>query len=309
MLVRGEKLPWHLAGTQTQALSVMNWGGEHIWEAIAPDLPGFTVEILPEIDSTNSELMRRAKAGLTDPTLLVAEHQTAGRGRLGRTWLDERGQGAPSVLMFSLGLPLCPVDWSGLSLAVGLSVAQSLHPELRLKWPNDLWWQGRKLAGILIETVALPGESDHRREHSARYAVIGIGANIRPRTGEGFATPPAWLQELAPSLDAAAALQRIAATLVRTVKQFEQSGFAPFQAPFNLRDALAGLAVSLSDGSSGSAQGVDETGALRVQGAAGMVKITSSEISVRPQGAGNPSSTVPASPGLTAPTANPANTG
>jgi BirA family transcriptional regulator, biotin operon repressor / biotin---[acetyl-CoA-carboxylase] ligase len=292
----------------------MIWGGEHIWEAIAPDFPGFTVEILPEIDSTNSELIRRAKAGQTEPTLLVAEHQTAGRGRLGRTWLDERGQGAPSVLMFSLGLPLSPRDWSGLSLAVGLSVAQSLHPELRLKWPNDLWWQGRKLAGILIETVALAGDgvtgdAGHSRAPSApnaRFAVIGIGINISPRTGEGLATPPAWLQELAPGLDAAAALQRIAATLVRTVKQFEQTGFTPFQTPFNQRDALAGLAVSLSDGSSGMALGVDETGALRVQGASGMVKITSSEISVRAQGAETPSSL---SPALPANSAHPANKG
>ena len=61
----------------------MRWPAEAIWEAIAPLLPGFTVEILPEIDSTNTELMRRARAGQAEPVLLVAETQTAGRGRLG----------------------------------------------------------------------------------------------------------------------------------------------------------------------------------------------------------------------------------
>ena len=238
--------------------------------------------------------MRRAKAGQLEPVLLVAEHQTAGRGRLGRTWHDEGGKrGAPSVLMFSLGLSICPQDWSGLSLAVGLSVAESLHPDLRLKWPNDLWWQERKLAGILIETMALAGDSGDGGQggvggapNRARYAVIGIGINIQPRTREGLATAPAWLQELSPDINAATALQRIALNLVRTVQQFEQTGFVPFRARFSQRDALAGRLVNLSDGTEGRALGVDENGALTVQTAAGMVKITSSEISVRPQAAG-----------------------
>jgi BirA family transcriptional regulator, biotin operon repressor / biotin---[acetyl-CoA-carboxylase] ligase len=257
-----------------------------ILEKVAPVLPGFTVEILPEIDSTNSELMRRARSGQTEPTLLVAEHQTAGRGRLGRTWHDDGDRASPTVLMFSLGLALAPADWSGLSLAVGASVAQSLHPELRLKWPNDIWWQERKLAGILIETVASAaaplsaGGADNR----ARYAVIGIGINIAPRTGEGLSTPPAWLQELVPGLDAAAALQRVIEPLVRLIQRFEKSGFAPFQAGFNRLDALAGRTVAASDGASGTGRGVDETGALVLQTTAGVVKITSSEVSVRPQG-------------------------
>ena len=87
-----------------------------------PLLPGFTVEVVPEVDSTNSELMRRARAGRTEPVLLVAERQSAGRGRLGRSWNSKQGDS----LMFSLGLPLAPADWSGLSLAVGVSLAESL---------------------------------------------------------------------------------------------------------------------------------------------------------------------------------------
>ena len=127
----------------------IKWPAEAIWEAVVPLLPGFTVEVLPQVDSTNSELMRRARDGLTEPVLLVAEAQTAGRGRLGRSWASQPGDS----LTFSLGLPLAPVDWSGLSLAVGVSVAQSLHPQLQLKWPNDVWLQDRKLGGILIETA------------------------------------------------------------------------------------------------------------------------------------------------------------
>ncbi|MEN9468084.1 MAG: hypothetical protein RL081_2085, partial [Pseudomonadota bacterium] len=146
----------------------IKWPAEAIWEAVSPLLPGFTVEVLPQIDSTNTELMRRARAGQIEPVLLVAERQTAGRGRLGRDWSsDTQAQGR--TLTFSLGLPLTPADWSGLSLAVGLSVVQSLHPQLRLKWPNDVWLGDRKVAGILIETASVGQD---------RYVVIGIGINI-----------------------------------------------------------------------------------------------------------------------------------
>jgi BirA family biotin operon repressor/biotin-[acetyl-CoA-carboxylase] ligase len=83
-------------------------------------------------------------------------------------------------------------------------------------------------------------------------------------------------------VDAAQALLRVAAPLVQTVLAFEQFGFAPFQARFAARDALAGRAVQLSDGTHGTAHGVSHTGALLVQTASGMVEVTSSEVSVRP---------------------------
>lgn len=250
----------------------MRWGAEAIWEAVAPGLPGFTVEILPEIDSSNSELMRRARAGRNEPVLLVAESQTAGRGRLGRGWASAPG----ASLTFSLGLPLAPVDWSGLSLAVGVSVAESLHPAVRLKWPNDLWVQDRKLAGILIETASF-GEGA-----AGRYAVIGIGINIAQRPATGLSTPPAALQELLPELDAPAALLRIVPALVHDVQGFEQAGFSAFRLRFEARDALRDRPVTLSDGTSGTAHGVGEDGSLLVHTAAGLQAISSSEVSVRP---------------------------
>lgn len=251
----------------------IQWPAEAIWEAVSPALPDFSVEILPEIDSTNTELMRRARAGRLEPVLLVAEAQTAGRGRLGRDWHSAPGDS----LTFSLGLPLAPADWSGLSLAVGVSVAESLHPSIVLKWPNDLWWQERKLGGILIETASLGTQ---------RYTVIGVGLNIAPRAATGLSTPPAWLQAIEPGLDAAQALGRLAPPLVQAVKAFEAFGFAPFQARFNARDVLQGRPVTLSDGRQGTACGVNESGALLVQGPAGMQAITSAEVSVRPAGRG-----------------------
>ena len=251
----------------------MRWPSEAIWEAVAPLLPAFTVEVLPQLASTNSELMRRGRAGFTEPSLLVAEQQTAGRGRLGRHWHSLAGDS----LTFSMGLMLAPPDWSGLSLAVGVCLADALHPRIRLKWPNDLWLDDRKLGGILIETASF-GDS----APVARYAVVGVGINIASRPLPGLSTPPAALQELLAGTDAAQTLLRIAEPLVRTLQAFETFGFAPFQARFNARDALRERPVVLSDGTTGTAHGASETGALLVHTAHGMHAVTSSEVSVRP---------------------------
>ncbi len=257
----------------------LRWQAEAIWEAVSPSLPTFSVEILPEIDSTNTELMRRARAGQLEPVLLVAERQSAGRGRLGRTW--ESGSDAAQLdggplpsLTFSLGLPLVPEDWSGLSLAVGLSVVESLHPALQLKWPNDVWLQDRKLAGILIETASVG---------DVRYAVIGVGINILPRNdGQGLRTPPASLCELLPRVDAPMAMALVAAPLVQAIQRFASEGFAPLRTAFHARDLLYGRELVCSDGVTGMARGVDASGALLVHTDHGLKKITSSEVSVRP---------------------------
>ena len=295
------------------------WPAEALWEAVSPLLPGFTVEILPTIDSTNTELMRRARAGQCEPTLLVAERQTAGRGRLGRTWHSGEAGGAevgtgsaglPSLMM-SLGLPLAPKDWSGLSLAVGVSVAESLQPVLPplgagqparvgLKWPNDLWLGGgpqgdRKLGGILVETASFvaprtasqsttPTPTQPLAAGATRYVVIGIGINVLPRDGHGMSMPPGSLQEVEPGLDAPGALARIVPPLVAMLQSFEGYGFAPMQPRFAARDVLHSRAVMLSDGISGTAYGVGDDGALLVHTAGGMQTVTSSEISVRPVG-------------------------
>ncbi len=188
-----------------------HWPSETLWEAVQPTLPFFTVEVLPEVDSSNTELMRRAKAGQLDPILLVAESQTAGRGRLGRQWDSGSSlsvDGTPAALMFSMGMPLSPQSWSGLSLAVGVSVAQSLHPDLRLKWPNDVWFCDRKLGGILIETATFG---------DIRFVVIGVGINVGPRAAAGLSTPPAWLREVEPGVEAASALLKIVPPMIQAI--------------------------------------------------------------------------------------------
>ena len=265
----------------------MIWPAEDLWLAMVARQPGLTVEVLPEIDSTNTELMRRARAGQTEPVLLVAETQTAGRGRLGRQWHGKAGHS----LMFSLGMMLKPADWSGLSLAVGLSLARSLDPQgelgVRLKWPNDLWVQRPnaptgwgKLAGILIET-ALPMGLIYGCDQG-RYCVVGVGINIAPPVAEGLSTAPLGLQDLQNGITAPMVLLKVAEPLLATLLAFERTGFVPLQNAFNARDALHNLPVTLSDGRQGVARGVDATGALLVDTEQGQEAISSSEVSVRP---------------------------
>jgi BirA family biotin operon repressor/biotin-[acetyl-CoA-carboxylase] ligase len=245
------------------------WPAESIWETVVAQLPGFSIEILPEIDSTNTELMRRAKNGQLDPILMVAERQTAGRGRQGRAWLGEVGH----ALTFSIGLPYQPQQWSGLSLAVGLSLAESLGPDIQLKWPNDLWRQGKKLGGILIEASTQGGQS---------YAVIGVGLNIQFPAAADLRTPPAALCEHWEGVTAPLALEKVVAPLIANLLRFESNGFSPLQARFNERDALKGKAVTTSDGLQGHSLGVDLQGALQLETAQGVVLINTAEVSVRP---------------------------
>lgn len=261
---------------------------EAIWEAVVPSTPGFTVEVLRSIDSTNSELMRRARDGLLEPLLLVAEEQTAGRGRLGRNWHSRPGQS----LTFSLALPMAPLSWSGLSLAVGVSLANSLHPDVRLKWPNDLWLHERKLGGILVETAG-SGAIPAAPTPQPRLVVVGVGINIaRPMSSAVassadsasalVAMEPAGLAEVLVGMDAGEALERVVPPLVNDLQAFAASGFAAFGERFAQRDALRDRAVRLSDGTEGTACGVDADGALMVLTAQCMRHINSSEVSVRP---------------------------
>ena len=291
----------------------LHWGADALWQRLEPLLPGFSVEVLARAESTNTVLLERARvmSGQRDapitrpgdlvdgrhdeprtphgrrsadvqPCLLVAEHQTRGRGRLGRGWTASAG----ASLTFSLALPLAPTSWAGLSLSVGLALAEALDPlqgadatpRIGLKWPNDLWLidgpgQGRKLGGILIETVNVG---------QRRMCVVGVGLNVLPQAHEGLSHGYACLQEIDAGASAPAVLARVAEPLLRAVLDFQAAGFAPLVAAYARRDILRGQAVSttLAEVPAGVAEGVDEQGALRVR-CDGLHRIVSGEVSVR----------------------------
>jgi BirA family transcriptional regulator, biotin operon repressor / biotin---[acetyl-CoA-carboxylase] ligase len=246
-------------------------GFDASWQSLALELPRLTLEVVAEVDSTNSELMRRARAKTLTPTLLVAQKQTAGRGRLGRSWQSDAD--FDRALTFSLGVPFAGTDLAGFSLAVGVCVAKCLHPALGLKWPNDIWLQDRKLAGVLIETAVIG---------QVRTVVIGIGVNLAQPQDLALAVPSAGLHELLPQINAPSALKRLATPLLRTVEHFSAQGFAAYQAEFERLDVLAGRVVTLGDGREGRAHGVNPRGALLVHTSEGEQVIESSQLSVRP---------------------------
>ena len=268
----------------------LQWNAQALWQELLPLLPGLNVEVLASVDSTNTQLLERARRSNgrrnddMQPCLLVAETQTQGRGRQGRAWHSS----AHRSLTFSLALSLNPPTWSGLSLAVGMALADALDPpegdappRLGLKWPNDLWLldapgRGRKLGGILIETLAV-GEQ--------RMAVIGIGLNVMPQTaGADLPFGSACLQELQPQIDVPQVLHRVALPLVRALKRFEHEGFAPLARAYARRDLLLGQPVSTTYPGvpEGVAEGIDEQGALRVRAGA-LHTLVSGEVSVRPK--------------------------
>ena len=295
----------------------LNWGAEALWERLVPLLPGLSVEVLARVDSTNTRLLERARelSGAPDgpitrpgeldratpgpatphgrrgadvmPCLLVAEEQLRGRGRLGRGWVSSAG----ASLTFSLSLPLSPADWSGLSLAVGLALAEALDPladagatpRIHLKWPNDLWLldgpgQGRKLGGILIETVTVGRH---------RMCVVGVGLNVLPQPAPVPAASElthgyACVQEFSPDADAPGVLALVAEPLVRGLLAFQADGFAPLVGRYTRRDLLQGRSVTttLAEAPAGVAEGVDERGALRVRSGV-LHHLVSGEVSVR----------------------------
>ena len=291
----------------------LHWGAEALWKQLTPLLPGLSVEVVARISSTNTALLERARivspaaedsdpaqvrrsiesaafgrrAADLQPCLLVAENQTHGRGRQGRVW-----QAAPGAsLTFSLALPLAPKDWSGLSLAVGVALADALDPlgpaghgaapRLGVKWPNDLFLLekagARKLGGILIETVAAG---------SRRLAVIGIGLNVLPLTGNDTAGGFASLQEIDSDTSAPQVLSRVARPLVEGLRRFEREGFAGFTEAFARRDLLRDRAIRTThpDVPEGVALGVADDGSLQVRTPDGSVHaIDSGEVSVRLQ--------------------------
>lgn len=324
MPLRHPVVPGHVAGaeaplTPTQPLPAMpdshhlHWNAEALWRQLSALLSDISVEVVAHTDSTNNQLLDRARrsggrlsAPVTTPgqldanveahepptpygrrtrdtqaMLLVAEHQSAGRGRLGRAWQSTQG----ASLTFSLALPLAPAEWPGLSLAAGVALADALDPpgaaapRIGLKWPNDLWLLdapgvGRKLGGVLIETVAV-GER--------RMCVVGVGLNVLPQptsnTSDGFAC----LHEFDDGASAPRALHAVAAPLVRALLQFEADGFAPFAEAFARRDVLRGQTVHTTSPqlAEGVAEGVDAHGALRVRAGTEQV-LVSGEVSVRP---------------------------
>jgi BirA family biotin operon repressor/biotin-[acetyl-CoA-carboxylase] ligase len=238
---------------------------------------GYVVEVHDSVDSTNSRLLANAQQGAGHKCILAAELQSGGRGRRGRSWHGLLGGSLTFSLLWRFNRPLTGL--SGLSLVVGLALARALEAMgvegVGLKWPNDVLLEGRKLAGILIET-----QGDML---SAATAVIGIGVNVH--AGAGLAVADL-AEVMEPLPDRNALLVKILAELDQALHVFDDKGFAPFVAPWQARHAWQGQALQLISAAGvtaqGKALGVDEQGALLLATGTGVQHIHSGELSLRP---------------------------
>jgi BirA family transcriptional regulator, biotin operon repressor / biotin---[acetyl-CoA-carboxylase] ligase len=245
------------------------------------------IDIVTETGSTNADLLAQLDR-LHGPTLLVAASQTAGRGRAGRSWLS-----APdAALTFSLAWKFeRPVQaLVGLPLAVGVAIAEALaefEVRVMLKWPNDVLKDGRKLAGILIET-ALSNDRQHGADAGV-WAVIGVGLNLaipdslEAQIGQPVASVP-WLAQLDRNTLMAALLNHLAQAL----SEFSQYGFAAFRDRWNALHAYAELPVTILDRGQvvqeGIAAGVDDMGRLLLDTDRGRQPVVAGDVSLRARG-------------------------
>lgn len=237
------------------------------------------IELHWQLDSSNDELLRRVGRGLRDHSLCLAEQQSAGRGRRGRSWHTPLG-GALALSLYRR-CDGAMARLAGLSLVAGLAAIHALAQcgiaGVDLKWPNDLVFDQAKLGGILID---VGGEA-----LGPCHAVIGIGINLRlgpaaARIGQA-ATDLAALGPL-PSRNLLAA--RLITALEDTVDRFLEEGLGAFAARYREHDSLRGREVDVLRGGArlhGTALGVDARGALRVRLANGEQVIDSGEVSVR----------------------------
>jgi BirA family transcriptional regulator, biotin operon repressor / biotin---[acetyl-CoA-carboxylase] ligase len=207
-------------------------------------------------DSTNERARELAGGGAPHGTLVTADEQRAGRGRQGRAWTAPAGS---AVLMSVVLREL----HEALPLAAAVAVAEALPVPSKIKWPNDIWIDRRKVAGILVEGRPQEG-----------WAVLGIGLNV------GTEAFPPELTETATSLRLAGAALSVDSALARVLTALDgwlSRPIAEVLTAWGERDALLGAEVRWADGS-GVGRGVDETGALLVETAEGQVALQAGEV-------------------------------
>lgn len=281
-----------LKGLRTLGLEVFSVSGRghtlaHPLELLAPEwlqqvAGGSPIHCVAEVDSTNDYMMSRL-ADWQKGECLLAESQTAGRGRRGRQWVSPFGGQMILSLYWRLEQGLGAA--MGLSLVVGVVLAETLTSEgyapMGLKWPNDLYCQGQKLAGILVEMSAIAGGSCH--------LVIGVGLNLAMSLQQGESISQAWcsLESIAPGRKIER--NRLIAAFIVNLRQalvcFEQQGLAPFMARWNHFDIYRDLPVQLLLGDEqirGTVRGIDEQGGLLLETDMGLRTYVGGEISLRP---------------------------
>ena len=216
-------------------------------------------------DSTNERARRLAATGFPSGTIVTADAQRSGRGRSGRSWEAKAGK---AVLYSALLRPLAP-NHRLLPLAVPIAVAEAAEAvakvKCEVKWPNDVWIDGRKVAGVLIEARPEDG-----------WAVIGVGINVATEQSEF----PSALQATATSLGPDVTVEETIEALNERLAHWVAAEESEVLEAFRERDALRGRGISWDDGE-GTAEGVDEQGNLVVATDSGEVSLGAGEVHLK----------------------------
>lgn len=243
-------------------------------------VPGLTIEAVDATGSTNADLMARI-GQMTAPVVLVADQQSAGRGRAGRSWHSQAGASLTFSLAWQFGVPVQAL--SGLSLVVGIALADALSDHdtcVQLKWPNDLLIGQKKLGGVLIETATDP------HAIGKLWAIIGIGINLQSPTILGAEVGQQVAALTSASInDRDALLAKVLDHLCTELTRFENTGFAEFVARWNALHAYRNQAVSIIDRGEilhqGTARGVDAQGCLLLDTATSLRAVVAGDVSLR----------------------------
>lgn len=225
--------------------------------------------------STNDEAKTSAARGAPSGATFVADHQTAGRGRYGRTWLAPANR---QLLVSVVWRPRTGATQAALTLAVGVALHRALAPivappaRLTVKWPNDLEAGGAKLGGVLVEAGATPDHGTH--------AVIGFGLNVHPITASDSGLNPVSLLELGATPTRERLLVDLLRSLHTQLEEFERDGLAGAVAYLNRHHALAGETV-IVDGLQGEVVEIATSGALVLETASGRREVTSGSVERR----------------------------
>jgi BirA family biotin operon repressor/biotin-[acetyl-CoA-carboxylase] ligase len=257
--------------------------GEHLYAAVGDDVRARidVIEIFPEIDSTNSYLLKQAAPGHGRCRIAIADHQTAGRGQRGNAWESPRLAGI--YLSCAYTFLRMPRHISCLTLAVGIAVAEAINElgaSCMLKWPNDLVMNDGKLGGILTETQ---GPRD-----GAATVVIGIGLNLD--FGEQLDSITASIgrvSDLKQAIEVVPERMVIARSIIEhmvgALVRFDTDGFSPFQERWKMFDWLFDKTVRVAGNESvldGTACGIDDDGALLIRTDGAIERIISGTVAL-----------------------------
>lgn len=253
-----------------------------IWSKLSPEIQCHipTFELVDTLASTNNYMLEQIKAGKPSGSLVLCEHQTAGRGRLGRTWHSPYAANIYFALYWHFDKDTS--ELSGLSQVVSVAVLKSLQqnnvPNLCLKWPNDIYHRDKKLAGVLIDMI---GES-----HSATDTVIGVGVNISMHTKENVIDQP-WT-DIHTITDKFPDRNQIIMALIESIYcdllEFSKNGFESFAKRWSEQDCLANKPVIAINGKQtieGVAKGVGSLGELLIETAEGLVPFLNGSVKLR----------------------------